>query len=340
MLLYSNEVNTPLVNSVPQCLMMIARAAFGLLGALALAGSAGALRGGAAPLRTPSPSRGIRMRPGASGRVRPNLEPGTLILVRNGLPDWGLPDEQYIGWADPDLSEEGQMQVRSAARLLVESGHTVDIVHTSMMKRSIRTVWIILHELERIYLPVLKDWRLAARRCGALTGLSAATIERHFGPEYLAALRTDRSLVPPVEIPGLGPDDYSATRERRFAHLDGEADVHEAESLSEALARCEPAWTVRARARSGPLSLRPRLPHRLCLPRLPRASPRSQSIAAELSLGKNVLVVGHQLSLSSLVAKIEGLGPDETQRMIQIPRGETSHTPQAGQSERLWVPAP
>jgi hypothetical protein len=180
-------------------------------------------------------SRGWLGRPKAA-------QPGNLILVRNGLPDWGLPEEQYIGWADPDISEEGQMQVRSAARLLVESGFTIDVVHTSQvrraaalgspaplaradagsqglrvlrvrrsrarardrsgeaaspphlirrrhclpvgsparpparpppsllrcfaraqMKRSIRTVWIILHELERIYLPVRRAARHAPR---------------------------------------------------------------------------------------------------------------------------------------------------------------------------------
>lgn len=215
------------------------------LGAAALVGSAGVVRGSVPPLRSPSLARGIQMLPGASGRVRKRLEPGTLILVRNGLPAWGLPDEQFIGWADPDLSEEGQMQVRSAARLLVESGHTVDTVHTSMMKRSIRTVWIILHELERIYLPVTKDWRLAARRCGALTGLSTATIERHFGADYLARLKTDRDMRPPCSIDGLSASDYSATRERTFKHLSDDADILPSESLSEALARCEPAWKVR-----------------------------------------------------------------------------------------------
>lgn len=330
-----------------------------------------------AGLRPPALSRGIQMLPGASGRVRKRSEPGTLILVRNGLPDWALPDEQFIGWADPDLSEEGQMQVRSAARLLVESGHTVDTVHTSMMKRSIRTVWIILHELERIYLPVTKDWRLAARRYGALTGLSAETIERHFGPDYLARLKNDHDLRPPAAIAGLTTTDYSATRERTFSHLRDAHDLHESETVGEALGRCEPAWKARARiarrpqhrgarpvwwqsrgraaplprvflaGRNGPPDARTPLPPFASPPRrasglyapVARAAPfaalrppsaalctpsAAQAIVKDLALGKNVLVVGHQLSLSSLIGKIEGLNNHDCQRMIQIPRGAVS----------------
>jgi len=241
--------------------------------------------------RSPGLSRGgIHMLPGSAGRViRKNVEPGTLILVRNGLPDWGLPeDEQFIGWADPDLSEEGQMQVRSAARLLVESGYTVDTVHTSCMKRSIRTVWIVLHELERIYLPVTKDWRLGARRCGALTGLSANFIAEKYGAEYALQLRTDLQLrPPPVNEAEFADAAYSALRERSFPHLRDD-EVLESESLGEALSRCEPAW---------------------------------KSIAQELAQGKNVLVVGHQLSLSALVGQIEGLNAEESTRMINFPRG-------------------
>jgi bisphosphoglycerate-dependent phosphoglycerate mutase family 1 len=211
-----------------------------------------AMASAASPAFTRNPSaplaRGIKMLPGASGRVRKTPQPGTLILVRNGLPDWDLPEEQFIGWADPDLSEEGQMQVRSAARLLVESGHTVDTVHTSMMKRSIRTVWIILHELERIYLPVNKDWRLSARRCGALTGLSEDALVKHYGDEYARAVSRDLSVRPPPTSESLADSEYAATRERQFPMRDAD-DALEAESIGEALARCEPAWQVRRRAR-------------------------------------------------------------------------------------------
>ena len=97
------------------------------------------------PVASPSakPGRGWL---GRANAWSAGAQPGNLILVRNGLPDWGLPEEQFIGWADPDLSEEGQMQVRSAARLLVESGFTIDVVHTSQVRRRRRRVGASLRQ--------------------------------------------------------------------------------------------------------------------------------------------------------------------------------------------------
>lgn len=191
-------------------------------------------------------SKGLSLLPGARGRIKQPSAPGSLILVRNGLPDWPLPEDNFIGWADPDLSEEGQMQVRSAARLLVESGHTVDAVFTSMAKRSIRTVWIILHELERIYLPVSKTWRLSAQRYGALTGMSIAEARRVYGEEIVAKWKTGLDERPPAARLGRTDAQYEASKERHFPHLGEELDLLEAESKADALMRCEPVWQVQS----------------------------------------------------------------------------------------------
>jgi hypothetical protein len=87
------------------------------------------------------------------------VEPGTLILVRHGESLWNK-NKTFTGWADPDLTDQGRREVEHAARLLMEGGYTIDVVFTSRLKRAIRSVWIILQEMNKVYLPVFKSWRL------------------------------------------------------------------------------------------------------------------------------------------------------------------------------------
>lgn len=90
------------------------------------------------------------------------VEPGTLILVRHGESEWNH-NKTFTGWADPDLTEQGKREVEHAARLLMEGGYKIDVVFTSRLKRAIRSVWILLQELNEVYLPVFKSWRLNER---------------------------------------------------------------------------------------------------------------------------------------------------------------------------------
>jgi hypothetical protein len=99
-----------------------------------------------------------------------NVEPGTLILVRHGESEWNH-NKTFTGWADPDLTDQGKREVEHAARLLMEGGYKIDVVFTSRLKRAIRSVWILLQELNETYLPVFKSWRMNERMYGALTGL-------------------------------------------------------------------------------------------------------------------------------------------------------------------------
>lgn len=98
-----------------------------------------------------------------------NAEPGTLILVRHGESEWNV-NKTFTGWADPDLTEKGIREVEHAARLLMEGGYEIDVVFTSRLKRAIRSVWILLQEINETYLPVFKSWRMNERMYGALTG--------------------------------------------------------------------------------------------------------------------------------------------------------------------------
>jgi hypothetical protein len=116
--------------------------------------------------------------------IRKPKEVGTLILIRHGESLWNA-NQTFTGWADPDLSARGYREAEHAARLLLEGGYEIDVVFTSRLKRAIRTVWIILSELNEVYLPVFKSWRLQERHYGALTGLSKKQTAEQLGADLV-----------------------------------------------------------------------------------------------------------------------------------------------------------
>lgn len=116
--------------------------------------------------------------------IRRPKEVGTLILIRHGESLWNA-NQTFTGWADPDLSNQGLREAEHAARLLLEGGYEIDVVFTSRLKRAIRTVWIILSELNEVYLPVFKSWRLQERHYGALTGLSKKETAEQLGADLV-----------------------------------------------------------------------------------------------------------------------------------------------------------
>ena len=97
-----------------------------------------------------------------ASKFQPNPNPGTLILVRHGESEWNQ-KRLFTGWVDVDLSERGVREIEHASRLLLESGYTVDIAYTSMLKRAVRSSWILLNEINQIYRPAVKSWRLNER---------------------------------------------------------------------------------------------------------------------------------------------------------------------------------
>ena len=116
-------------------------------------------------------------------------EPGTLILIRHGESTWNA-NKTFTGWSDyADLSERGCREVEHAARLLLEGGYDIDVVFTSRLQRAIRSVWIILQELNQVYLPVFKSWRLNERMYGALTGLSKIDTAEQLGHDIVQSWR-------------------------------------------------------------------------------------------------------------------------------------------------------
>ena len=188
------------------------------------------------------------------------VEPGTLILVRHGESSWNA-NKTFTGWADPDLSVQGYREVEHAARLLVEGGYSVDIVFTSRLKRAIRSSWILLRELNEVYLPVFKSWRLNERMYGALTGLSKTETAEKLGAELVQEWRGSLLSRPPPLTPA---DKYYPGRDRRHADL-SPAQIPLTESLLDCMERTKPVWL--------------------------------DKISYELSIGRNVLVVAHANTL-------------------------------------------
>jgi 2,3-bisphosphoglycerate-dependent phosphoglycerate mutase len=208
---------------------------------------------------------------------------GTLVLLRHGQSIWNL-ENLFTGWVDVDLSEQCRGEALEAGRLLKAEGIAFDLAFTSVLKRAIRTLWIALDELDMMWLPVERSWRLNERHYGALQGLDKAQTAARHGAEQVKIWRRSYDIPPPP----LPADDPQHPRfERRYAHVPA-ADLPSAESLKDTLARVLPYWNAR--------------------------------IAPELTAGRNVLIAAHGNSLRALVKMLDGVSDAEIVE-LNIPTG-------------------
>lgn len=209
--------------------------------------------------------------------------PGQLVLVRHGQSTWNL-ENLFTGWVDVDLSDQGRKEAQEAGRLLKAEGLQFDQVFTSVLKRAIRTLWIILDEMDLMWLPVERTWRLNERHYGALQGLNKIqTVEKH-GAEQVKIWRRSYDIPPPP----LALDDPRHPRfDRRYASLQPE-ELPATESLKTTLDRVKPFWITR--------------------------------IAPELRRGKNVLIVAHGNSLRALVKMLDEMSDTDIVE-FNIPTG-------------------
>ena len=152
--------------------------------------------------------------------------PGKLILVRHGQSIWNV-ENLFTGWHDVDLSEQGRQEAAQAGRELLQEKLAIDIAFTSVLKRAIRTLWIMLDEMDRMWVPVERSWRLNERHYGALQGLNKAqTVEKH-GEAQVKIWRRSYDIPPPA----LELDDPRHPRfDPRYAGVDP-AELPAAESL-------------------------------------------------------------------------------------------------------------
>lgn len=204
-----------------------------------------------------------------------------LVLLRHGQSQWNL-ENRFTGWWDVDLSEQGINEARAAGRLLKDRGFDFDHCFTSVQTRAIRTLHLVLHEMDRLWLPVTKDWHLNERHYGGLTGLNKQEMIDKVGAEQVKIWR--RSFdVPPPPLPADSP--YNVAADRRYAGLT----VPASESLKDTIARVLPYYEA--------------------------------EIAPRLAAGQDIIVSAHGNSLRALEKHLSGISDQEIVG-LEIPTGE------------------
>jgi len=205
----------------------------------------------------------------------------TLVLLRHGQSQWNL-ENRFTGWWDVDLSEAGVTEARAAGSLLREQGFDFDVCFTSVLTRAIRTLHLVLHEMDRLWLPTAKDWRLNERHYGGLTGLNKQEMIDKVGAEQVKIWRRSYDI-PPPPLPDDSP--YDVSGDRRYAGVE----VPRTESLKDTIARALPCY-------------------------------RSE-IEPALRSGKRVLVAAHGNSLRGIIKYLSNIGDDEIVS-LEIPTGK------------------
>jgi 2,3-bisphosphoglycerate-dependent phosphoglycerate mutase len=206
-----------------------------------------------------------------------------LVLIRHGESTWNL-ENRFTGWTDVDLTETGLEQAKNAGRLLKAEGYDFDIAYTSVLKRATRTLWHVLDEMDRTWLPVVNSWRLNERHYGALQGLNKADMAKQYGEAQVLIWRRSYDTPPPA----LEPTDPRCERsDVRYAKLSPEQ-VPLTECLKDTVARVMPFW--------------------------------NEALAPALRLGKRVVVAAHGNSIRALVKYLDNISDDDIVG-LNIPNG-------------------
>ncbi len=207
----------------------------------------------------------------------------TLVLVRHGESLWNK-ENRFTGWKDIDLSEKGVEEAHTAGLLLREEGYLFDIAYTSVLKRAIRTLWCILDEMDLMWIPVYRSWRLNERHYGALTGLNKAETAARYGDEQVHIWRRSYQIRPPAFTPD---DPENPACDPRYSHLTSE-EIPLSECLHDNVTRSVPYW--------------------------------EDVIRPAIREGKKVLIVAHGNSIRALVKHLDQISDDEITG-INIPTG-------------------
>src|SRR5712672_1584139 len=162
----------------------------------------------------------------------------TLVLLRHGQSIWNK-ENLFTGWADVGLTEQGMDEARAAGRILLKEGYDIDVAFTSVLKRAVKTLWLAMEEMDRMWIPVQNTWRLNERHYGALQGLNKLeTVERH-GEQQVKIWRRSYDIRPPA----LSPDDPRSPRnDPRYKELKPE-EIPLTECLKDTVDRVLPYWT-------------------------------------------------------------------------------------------------
>lgn len=206
-----------------------------------------------------------------------------VVLLRHGESTWNH-ENRFTGWTDVDLSARGLEEAGRAGDLLRTEGYTFDIAFTSVLKRALRTCWIALDQLDQLWIPVTKSWRLNERHYGALQGLNKAETAARHGDEQTKIWRRSFDTPPP---PLDRDDPRHPGHDPRYAGL-AESDLPATESLKDTIARFIPYWT--------------------------------ETIAPEVKAGRRVLIAAHGNSLRALVKYLDGISDADIVE-LNIPTG-------------------
>lgn len=206
-----------------------------------------------------------------------------LVLVRHGESTWNK-ENLFTGWTDVDLSEKGVEEAAEGGRVLKEEGYGFDIAFTSVLKRAIRTLWIVLDEMDLMWIPVIRDWRLNERHYGALQGLNKAQMAEKFGEEQVQIWRRSYDTRPPALEE---TDPRNPINDPRYAEL-GKEQAPLTECLKDTVARFLPCW--------------------------------HEVIAPAVRSGKRVIIAAHGNSLRALVKYLDNI-PDDVIPGLNIPTG-------------------
>ncbi|WP_074017189.1 2,3-diphosphoglycerate-dependent phosphoglycerate mutase [Fusobacterium massiliense] len=197
-----------------------------------------------------------------------------LVLIRHGESQWNL-ENRFTGWKDVDLSPKGTEEAKAAGRALKEMGLVFDVAYTSYLKRAIKTLNYVLEEMDELYIPVNKSWRLNERHYGALQGLNKAETAKKYGDEQVHIWRRSFDINPPAIDEN---SEYYPKSDRRYADVP-DAEIPMGESLKDTIARVLPYW--------------------------------HSDISKSLEAGKNVIVAAHGNSLRALIKYLLNISDDE-----------------------------
>ncbi len=206
-----------------------------------------------------------------------------LVLLRHGESTWNK-ENRFTGWTDVDLSDKGREEAREAGRLMAAEGFAFDIAYTSVMTRAIRTLWIALEEMQLLWLPVVKSWRLNERHYGALQGLNKAETAAAHGEAQVKIWRRSYDIPPP---PLTLDDPRHPSRDRRYAGVPPQQ-LPLTESLKDTVERFIPYW--------------------------------HEVIAPDIRSGRNVLIAAHGNSLRALVKYLDTVAEQDIVE-LNIPTG-------------------
>ncbi len=206
-----------------------------------------------------------------------------IILLRHGQSSWNK-ENRFTGWTDVDLSETGREEAKKAGQILKREGYLFDIAYTSVLKRAIRTLWITLDEMDLMWIPVVRNWRLNERHYGDLQGLNKSETAKKFGDEQVKIWRRSYDTPPPSLDKN---DDRYPGKDPRYSDLT-ESELPLTECLKDTVDRFVPYW--------------------------------EKTIAPTVKSGKKVIIAAHGNSLRALVKYLDNISDEEIVE-LNIPTG-------------------